>query len=126
MMYGNHIHTSNFTFGTEDGLQGHVDLQRLRKGQVGGTFWSVFVECPPSDIDDHGVEFGPGLYARPVHETLQQIDLVQRLITQYHDDLGLATSSKDVMSIFKQGKVASMIGAEGTVICPPFPFDDFG
>lgn len=113
MMYGNKIHTKNFTFGTEKGLEGHVDLRRLRKGQVGGTFWSVFVECPSSDVDDHGVEFGSQLYARPVHETLQQIDLVHRLISEYHEDLALATSSRGVMSIFRAGKVASMIGAEG-------------
>ncbi len=27
-------------------LLGHTDLQRMRKGQVGGQFWSAYVECP--------------------------------------------------------------------------------
>lgn len=33
------------TFNFNDRLLGHTDIQRMRKGQMGGQFWSVFVEC---------------------------------------------------------------------------------
>jgi len=32
-------------FNFNDKLLGHTDVQRMRKGQMGGQFWSVFVEC---------------------------------------------------------------------------------
>ncbi|GFF34190.1 dipeptidase [Aspergillus udagawae] len=33
------------------GFPGHVDLSRLAKGRVGGTFWSVHVKCPADWMD---------------------------------------------------------------------------
>lgn len=41
-MYGNDIYQKNFT--VEDRLPMHVDFPRLRKGRVGGQFWSVYVD----------------------------------------------------------------------------------
>ena len=38
------------TFNFNDKLLGHTDVQRMRKGQMGGQFWSVFVECPEADV----------------------------------------------------------------------------
>jgi membrane dipeptidase len=42
-----------------DKLLGHTDVQRMRKGQMGGQFWSVFVECPEAhvEIDDPTVSY---------------------------------------------------------------------
>jgi len=47
------------TFNFNDKLLGHTDVQRMRKGQMGGQFWSVFVECPEPDvgIDDPTVSY---------------------------------------------------------------------
>lgn len=33
-------------FTLDQKLLGHTDLQRMRTGQVGGQFWSCYVECP--------------------------------------------------------------------------------
>lgn len=33
-------------------MPGHVDIPRLRKGKVGGFFWSVYVGCPSGDGPD--------------------------------------------------------------------------
>jgi membrane dipeptidase len=58
-LYGNHIYDKNFTEPFEDGgLYGHVDLPRLKKGKVGGVFWSAYTSCP-KDGDD----FSDGNYA---------------------------------------------------------------
>lgn len=52
MVVKNRIYNDNFTTPFVDGtLKGHVDLPRLAQGKVGGTFWSVFVECPKDGMD---------------------------------------------------------------------------
>ena len=78
----------------------HTDLGRLREGRVGAQFWSVYV---------------PGTLAgeAAVTTTLEQIDLVYRLISHYPDDLELALTSGDIERIFASGKIASLLGAEG-------------
>ena len=78
----------------------HTDLARLRKGLVGGQFWSVYI---PSSMD------GPGA-ARAVFE---QIDVVHRLIERYPDAFELALTAGDIERIHGAGKVASLIGMEG-------------
>ena len=45
--HSNHIYLNNFTIPWENGgLGGEVDLFRLREGRVGGTFWSIYTDCP--------------------------------------------------------------------------------
>lgn len=40
----NQIYNGKLPF--EERLSGHTDLPRLRKGKVGGQFWSVYTSCP--------------------------------------------------------------------------------
>ncbi|WP_299520612.1 dipeptidase [uncultured Serinicoccus sp.] len=85
--------------GTRDrGL--HTDLPRLHRGGVGGQFWSVYV---PSSLDE----------AKAVATTLEQIDLVHRLLERYADRLTLATTAAQVREAMAQGRVGSLLGAEG-------------
>jgi membrane dipeptidase len=78
----------------------HTDLPRLRRGGLGGQFWSVYV--PASFEGDSAVT-----------AVLEQVDLVHRLIAHYPQDLEFATTASDVRRIFASGKIASLIGAEG-------------
>ena len=78
----------------------HTDLPRLRRGGVGAQFWSVYVP---------GVLQGEAALAT----TLEQVDLVHRVIGRYPDDLELALSADDVESAFGRGRIASLLGAEG-------------
>jgi membrane dipeptidase len=78
----------------------HTDIDRLRKGRVGGVFWSVYI--PDS------YRGGPAVKA-----TTEQIDFVHRLIDRYSDTLELARTADDVERIFAGGKIASLIGMEG-------------
>jgi membrane dipeptidase len=80
-----------------------TDLARLRTGGVGGQFWSVFV--PVDILKTTGVD--------PLTATLEQIDLVHRMVAAYPDTLALALTADDVERIQKQGKIASLIGVEG-------------
>ena len=77
-----------------------TDLPRLAQGRVGAQFWSVFV---PADLAGDAA----------VATTLEQIDLVHRLIARYPGALELALTAADVERIMAAGKVASLIGAEG-------------
>ncbi len=77
-----------------------TDLPRLRRGGVGGQFWSVYV---PSDLPPH----------EAVTQTLEQIDGYHRLIERYPDRLGAARAADDVERVSGSGRIASMIGVEG-------------
>ncbi len=78
----------------------HTDIPRLRQGGVGGQFWSVYV---PATLKG----------AEAVTATLQQVDVVYRMVRKYPDTFELASTAADVERIFKAGRVASLIGMEG-------------
>ncbi len=80
---------------------GHTDIPRLRDGRVKAQFWSVFV---PVRYAEQGTA---------VRTTLEQIDLVYRMIRRYSDTFELARSAADVRRIAAAGKIASLIGVEG-------------
>jgi len=77
-----------------------TDMARLHAGRVGGQFWSVYI-----DADVHGDE--------AIRQTIEQIDIVTRMIAAYPQDLALAGTADDVVRIHKSGRVASMMGIEG-------------
>ena len=79
---------------------GDTDLERLRKGQVGAQFWSVYI---PGEIKDSG-------YARV---QLEQIDVARRIIERYPEGLELATTAAEAEAAFRKGKVGSFLGMEG-------------
>ncbi|WP_030194033.1 dipeptidase [Streptomyces sp. NRRL S-87] len=78
----------------------HTDLRRLRAGGVGAQFWSVYVR---SDYSGD----------RAVSATLEQIDVVGRLIERYPADLVRALTADDMESARAEGRIASLMGAEG-------------
>ena len=77
-----------------------TDMARLRAGRVGGQFWSVYI---------NGALTGDAA----IRETIEQIDIVRRMIEAYPSDLELARTADDVVRIHKAGKIASMLGVEG-------------
>jgi membrane dipeptidase len=80
--------------------QTHTDLIRLAEGGVGAQFWSVFV---------------PAGWAgeRAVTATLEQIDVVHQMAARYPHRLTLATTADHVRTAWQDGRIASLIGAEG-------------
>ncbi|HEX5474249.1 MAG TPA: dipeptidase [Vicinamibacterales bacterium] len=77
-----------------------TDIPRLRAGELGAQFWSVYV---PVTLQGQTA----------VTATLEEIDTVYRMMRRYPDTFELARTPEDVDRIFKQGKIASMIGVEG-------------
>ncbi|KAF2869626.1 renal dipeptidase family [Massariosphaeria phaeospora] len=94
-------------FVSQNDLAGHVDIKRLKEGKMGGVFWSAYVDCPEEG------DFSDANHLEPLRDTLQQIDLIHRLINIYKDDLELVDTAADVMRIFRDGRCASLIGVEG-------------
>ncbi len=78
----------------------HTDIPRLRRGGVGGQFWSVYV---PADL-----EGAPAVLA-----TLEQIDFVHRLVARYPQVFGLALTASAVEATMAEGRIACLLGAEG-------------
>ncbi|WP_308259170.1 dipeptidase [Pseudonocardia sp. H11422] len=78
----------------------HTDLPRLRAGRVGAQFWSVYVPC--SFTGDSAVT-----------AVLEQVELVHRLVERYPADLALATSADEAVTAFRDGRIGSLLGAEG-------------
>ncbi|KAI0119212.1 membrane dipeptidase-domain-containing protein [Daldinia grandis] len=109
-MYNNHIYNETFSKPFEEGgLPMHVDLPRLREGQNGGAFWSVFTPCPAN-----GTDYSDENYASSVQLTLQQIDLMTRLQNAYPKDFsGIPVDSKSAVAAWKKGKFISPLGIEG-------------
>ncbi|KAI1214929.1 putative dipeptidase [Annulohypoxylon truncatum] len=109
-MYNNHIYNETFTKPFEGGgFPMHVDLPRLREGQNGGAFWSVFTPCPAN-----GSDWSDENYAPSVQLTLQQIDLMTRLQSAYPNEFsGIPLDSKSAVEAFKKGKFVSPLGIEG-------------
>jgi membrane dipeptidase len=78
----------------------HTDLPRLRDGGVGAQFWSVYV---PSSLAGGAA----------VTATLEQIDCVHRMVRKYPETLQLARTAADVEQAWNDGRIASLMGAEG-------------
>ena len=79
-----------------------TDLPRLRRGMVGGLFWSVYVP-----IEAYGGN------PSAVQAVINQIDFVKRLVNHYDSDLELALDASSIRRIHASGKIASIIGMEG-------------
>lgn len=77
-----------------------TDLPRLRQGKLGGQFWVAYVGCTRN-------------YKDAVERTLEQIDVIKRLIKKYPNDMKYVTEADQIMEAFKEKKIASMIEIEG-------------
>jgi membrane dipeptidase len=77
-----------------------TDIARLRRGGVGGQFWSVYV---PGDLQGQTA----------VTATLEQIDIVHRMLRKFPETFELALTASDVKRAMKNRRIASLIGMEG-------------
>ncbi|XP_069755631.1 dipeptidase 1 [Narcine bancroftii] len=78
----------------------HTNIPKLKAGLVGGQFWVAYTPCDTQ-------------YKDAVRQTLEQIDVIHRMCQKYPQTFQCVRSSSEIMTAFKNGKVASMIGIEG-------------
>lgn len=93
----------------EDGLEGQTDIPRLRKGGVGGQFWSIYLDCENNGGTWEELERPTSI----VRNTLEQIDVVKRLADFYPDVFQMSYTASEAKNAFSQNKIASMMGVEG-------------
>jgi membrane dipeptidase len=77
-----------------------TDIPRLRKGHLGAQFWSVYI---PAEITG----------AAAVQTTVEQMDIVRRIVARYPDTFEMASTAADIRRIEKAGRIASLMGVEG-------------
>ena len=77
-----------------------TDIPRLQAGGVGGQFWSVYV--PASVTGDEAVR-----------RTIEQIDVVHRMVRRYPDTFEHARTAEDMKRAFAAGRIGSLSGIEG-------------
>ncbi|MHC3821292.1 dipeptidase [Streptomyces sp. NBC_00341] len=85
---------------TDQSAHLHTDIPRLRAGGVGAQFWSVYVRSDMAGED-------------AVSATLEQIDAVAELLARYPADLRRALTADDMETARAEGRIASLMGAEG-------------
>ena len=74
-----------------------TDMARLHEGRLGAQFWSVYI---PSEVTGDAA----------IRETLEQIDLVKRMVKAYPNDLALAGTADDIVRIHKSGRIVAKLG----------------
>ena len=82
---------------TADDVALMTDIPRLRLGQVGGQFWSVYV---PVEMHESAT----------VQATIEQIDIVRQMTQRYPADLEMAYTAADIRRIHQSGRIASLVG----------------
>ncbi len=82
--------------------KGHTDLARLRRGMVGGQFWSVYIPGDTS-IARQG-------YAKV---QLEQIDIALRVMAKYPETFQSITTAAGFRQAFAAGRIGSVMGMEG-------------
>lgn len=85
---------------TDQSAHLHTDIPRLRAGGVGAQFWSVYVRSDMAGDD-------------AVAATLEQIDAVAELLERHPSDLRRALTADDMEAARSEGRIASLMGAEG-------------
>jgi membrane dipeptidase len=78
----------------------HTDFPRLRAGGLGMQFWSVYVPCRLTGD-------------AAVTAVVQQAELVHTLAARYPSQLRIAGTAAEARAAFADGRIASMLGAEG-------------
>ena len=77
-----------------------TDIPRLRQGGVSGQFWSVYV---PASMQGN----------EAVRATLEQIDIVHRMVMRWPESFEIAYTAADIERSFKAKHIGSLIGVEG-------------
>ncbi|MDU0289091.1 dipeptidase [Saccharothrix longispora] len=77
-----------------------TDLVRAREGRLGMQFWSVWIPCRLAGD-------------AAVTAVLEQVELVHDLAARYPEHLRIAQTADEAERAFEDGRIASLIGAEG-------------
>lgn len=93
-------------------LTSHTDLVRMREGKIGIQFFSCWIECKNDDplYQDFNTP------TTIVRDTLEQIDVVKRLVDEYSNSLKFVKTSDEALQSFRDSKgkkISITLGVEG-------------
>src|SRR4051812_34481095 len=88
----------NFDIGNDAG-DGHIDLNKIRQGNLGAEFFSIWVE--------------PKFKGQFAHRALDLIDSVYQQAQRHPDRINMAFSADDIVRAHQQKKFAALMGIEG-------------
>lgn len=77
-----------------------TDIPRLKQGRIGAQFWACYVDCK-------------GQYKDAVRMTLDQLDVIKKVVRKYPDVFKYETTAQGILDAFQDHKIASLIGLEG-------------
>ena len=102
--------TEGFNF--DSLLTSHTDLVRMKQGKIGIQFFSCFIEC--KDDDKYYQDFNkPNSIVR---DTLEQIDVVKRLVDEYSHSFKFVHTADEALQNFREStpkKISITLGVEG-------------
>jgi membrane dipeptidase len=79
---------------------GHTDIARLKAGMVGAQFWSVYI--PATSVAEGAAK-----------TQLEQMDIAKQVFARYPDVFEETLTPDAVMTAFRAGRIASVMGMEG-------------
>ena len=90
----------NFDIGSTDSKDiGHISLDKVREGNLGAEFFSIWVE--------------PSFKGQYAHRALDLIDSVYEQAARHHDRMMMAFSTDDIQRAHGQKALAALLGIEG-------------
>lgn len=102
--------TKEFNF--DSILTSHTDLVRMKKGKIGVQFFSCWIECKDDDPLYQDFDKPNNI----VRDTLEQIDVVKRLVDEYSNSFKFVNTSDEALKSFrdnKGNKISITLGVEG-------------
>jgi membrane dipeptidase len=102
--------TEKFNF--DSLLTSHTDLVRMRKGKIGIQFFSCWIECKNEDMYYQDFDQPNNI----VRDTLEQIDVVQRLVDEYSHSFKFVYTADEALRSFRESntqKISITLGVEG-------------
>ncbi|MFV0387550.1 MAG: dipeptidase [Pyrinomonadaceae bacterium] len=104
-MYDEDLDLTTNTVGKfhKDGDPFHTDFARLKKGNITGEFFSIYVSRTWAEKEPKG----------SARRAMNLIDTVYREAEKYPNKMMMAYSTADILRAKKQGKLAALMGIEG-------------
>lgn len=102
--------TKEFNF--DSLLTSQTDLVRMREGKIGVQFFSCWIECKDDDMYYQNFDQPSNI----VRDTLEQIDVVKRLVDAYSDSFKFVSTADEALESFRTsntGKISVTLGVEG-------------
>ncbi|KAH3667940.1 hypothetical protein OGAPHI_001694 [Ogataea philodendri] len=105
-----HLDLDDEKFDLDSPLIGQTDLLRLKEGGVGLQFFSCWIEPPNPDELYQDFDTANSV----VRDTLEQVDIVKRIIRKYPNKMTFVTKADDALKEYlSTGKISIALGVEG-------------